>query len=195
MKIPITFFTRRIGAATASIPSHSRKAPRIASTKTPFCSAFHQSNLADIRRMMSKIYADNLARPNFDSSRGIAGGGVIMKATGRDLSNINFHYYNKFGHYKNNCADFKAVHQQNSPRRRRQHKQRGGHQPHQPKPGEAEAQGKGTNMVLIPQNHHPQRCLLPRQAGKQAQRPRPLRASPSSECSWDMQLVGSPCER
>ena len=39
-------------------------------------------NLADIRRMMSKIYADNLARSNSDSSRGIAGRGVAMQATG-----------------------------------------------------------------------------------------------------------------
>ena len=92
-------------------------------------------SLADIRRMMSKIYADNLARSNSDSSRGIAGRGVAMQATGRDLSKINCHYCNKFGHYKNDCADFKAAHQQNGQRRQRQHKQRGGHQPDQPKPG------------------------------------------------------------
>ena len=48
-------------------------------------------NLADIRWMMSKIYADNLARSNSHSSRGIAGRGVAMQATGRDLSNINCH--------------------------------------------------------------------------------------------------------
>ena len=47
-------------------------------------------SLADIRRMMSKIYAYNLARSNSDSSRGIAGRGVAMQATGRDLSKINF---------------------------------------------------------------------------------------------------------
>ena len=29
-------------------------------------------NLADVRRMMSKIYTDNLVRSNSDSSRGIA---------------------------------------------------------------------------------------------------------------------------
>ena len=39
-------------------------------------------NLADIRRMMSKIYADNLARSNSDSSKGIAGRGVAMQTTG-----------------------------------------------------------------------------------------------------------------
>ena len=35
-------------------------------------------SLADIRRMMSKIYADNLARSHSDSSRGIAGRGIAM---------------------------------------------------------------------------------------------------------------------
>ena len=55
--------------------------------------------LADIQRMMLKIYADNLARSNPDSSRGIAGRGVAMQAMGRDLSNINCHHCNKFGHY------------------------------------------------------------------------------------------------
>ena len=85
-------------------------------------------NLADIRRMMSKIYTDNLARSNSDSSRGIAGRGATMQATGRDLSMINFHYCNKFGHYKNECADIKAAHHQNRRRRQRQHKYRGGHQ-------------------------------------------------------------------
>ena len=101
-------------------------------------------NLADIRRMMSKICADNLARSNFDSSRDIAGRGVATHATGWDLSNTNCYYCNKFGHYKNDCADFKVVHQRNQGRRRKQHKQRGGHQPHQPKPGEQQQQrGRG----------------------------------------------------
>ena len=70
-------------------------------------------SLADTRRMMSKIYADNLARSNSDSSRGIAGRGVAMQATRRDLSKIRCHYCNKFGHYKNDRADFKAAPQQN----------------------------------------------------------------------------------
>ena len=55
-------------------------------------------SLAYIRRMMSTIYADNLARSHFDSSRGIAGRGTAMQATGRDLSKIDYHYCNKFGH-------------------------------------------------------------------------------------------------
>ena len=70
-------------------------------------------NLADIRRMMSKIYADNLARSHSDSSRGIVGRGVAMQATGRDLSKINCHYCNKFDHYENDCAGFKAAYHQN----------------------------------------------------------------------------------
>ena len=70
-------------------------------------------NLEDTRRMMSKIYGDNLARPHSDSSRGIAGRGVAMQTTGRDLRKINCYYYKKFGHYKNDCADFKEVHHQN----------------------------------------------------------------------------------
>ena len=103
-------------------------------------------NLEDIRRMMSKIYADNLARSNSDSSRGIAGRGVAMQATGRDLSKINCYYCNKFGHYKNDCANFKAAHHQNRRRRQRNHKQRGGHQPDQPKPGGQQQQRGGGLM-------------------------------------------------
>ena len=103
-------------------------------------------NLADIRRMMSKIYADNLARSNSDSSRGIAGRGVAMQATGRDLSKIDCHYCNKFGYYENECADFKAAHHRNRRRRQRQQKQRGGYQPDKPKPGGQHQQGGGGQM-------------------------------------------------
>ena len=153
-------------------------------------------NLADVRRMMSKIYTDNLARSNSDSLRGISGRGVAMQAIGPDLSNINCHDYNKFGHYKNDCTEFKVVHQQNQRRRPRQHKQRGGHQPHQPKPGGQQQQRVGGGGgVLILQDHHSQRRRLPRQAGKRAQRQRPLHSSPSSERSWELQLVGFPCRR
>ena len=60
-------------------------------------------NLADIRWMMSKIYADNLACSHSDSSRGIAGRGVAMQATGRDIGEVNCLY----------CADFKAALHQN----------------------------------------------------------------------------------
>ena len=152
-------------------------------------------NLADIRRMMSKIYADNLARSNSDSSRGIAGRGVAMQATGQDLSKIDCHYCNKFGHYKNECADFKAAHHQNRRRRQRQPKQRGGHQPDKPKPGGQHQQRGGGLMWCSYHNTTTQRRRLPRQAGKRAQRQRPFRPSPSSERSWDLKLVGSPCAR
>ena len=84
-------------------------------------------NLTDIRRMILKIYADNFARSNSDSSRGIAGDGVIIQATGRDLSNITCYYCNKFDPYKSDCAEFKAARQQNHRRKQRKHKKRGGH--------------------------------------------------------------------
>ena len=58
-------------------------------------------NDACIRWMVSKIYADILAFSNSESSRGIAGRGGIMQATGWDLININPHYYMKLGHNKN----------------------------------------------------------------------------------------------
>ena len=41
--------------------------------------------------MMSKIYADNLARSNSDASNGIAGRGVAIKSTERDLSDTKRH--------------------------------------------------------------------------------------------------------
>ena len=103
-------------------------------------------NLEDIRCIMSKIYADNLACSHSDSPRGIAGHGVAMQATGRDLSKIKCYYCNKFGHYKNDCADFKAAHHQNRRRRQWHHKQRGGHQPGQPKPGGQQQQRGGGQM-------------------------------------------------
>ena len=153
-------------------------------------------NLEDIRWMMLKIYADNLARSHSDSSRGIAGRGVAMQATGRDLNKINCYYCNKFGHYKNECADFKAgpspesATQTTSPQAVRR-----------TSTGSAEAgrtaaaEGRGANVVLISQDHHPQRRRLLRHAGKRAQRQRPLRPSPSSERSWDLQFVGPHCAR
>ena len=70
-------------------------------------------NLADIWWMVWKIYADSLARSNSDLSSCIAGRSITMQATGRDLNNINCHYCNKFGHYKNDCTDFKTFRQQN----------------------------------------------------------------------------------
>ena len=96
--------------------------------------------------MMSKIYADNLACSHSDSSRGIAGRGVAMQATRRDVSKINCYSCNKFGHCKKDCADFRTAHQQNGRRRQRQHKQRGGHQPDQPKAG-GQHQQRGDGQI------------------------------------------------
>ena len=103
-------------------------------------------NLENIWRLMSKIYTVTLARSHFDSSRGIAGRGVAMQATGRDLSKINCYYCNKFGHYKDDYADFKAANHQNRRCRQRHHKQRGGHQPDQLKPSGQQQQRGGGQM-------------------------------------------------
>ena len=103
-------------------------------------------NLEDIQRMMSKIYADNLASSHSDSSRGIAGRGVAMQATGLDLSKINCYYCSTFSYYKNDCADFKAGHHQNRRCRQRHQKQRGGHQQDQSKPGGQQQQREGGQM-------------------------------------------------
>ena len=51
-------------------------------------------NLANIPRMMSKIYADNFARSKSDSSRGSAERGVATQAIGQDLNNTNHLYCN-----------------------------------------------------------------------------------------------------
>ena len=149
-------------------------------------------NLEDIRRMMSKINADNLARSHSDSSRGIAGHGVPMQTTGRDLSKINCYYCNKFGHYKNDYADFKAAHHQNRRRRQRHHKQRRGHQPDQPTPGGQQQQRGGGQMWCSyhkTTTHNDADC----------------RATPANGINgnahfaqvrpWDLQFVGPLCAR
>ena len=139
-------------------PSDRRYEDIILQCLPPECDSIRQThferedcNLADIRRMMSKIYADNLARSHSDSSRGIAGRGVAVQATGRDLSKISCHYCNKFGHYKNDCADSEGAHHHNRRRRQRHHKQRGGHQPDQPKPRGQQQQRGGEQMWC---SHH-----------------------------------------
>ena len=74
--------------------------------------------------------------------------------TRRDLSNTNYRYCNKFDHYRNDCADFKAVRQQNQLRRQRQCKQRGEHQPHPPNPGRQRSRGErgkyGAHIARLP---------------------------------------------
>ena len=49
METPITFSTRRTGAATASLPYSPRRASRTASTKISSCSAFHESTTEPTR--------------------------------------------------------------------------------------------------------------------------------------------------
>ena len=95
---------------------------------------------------MSKIYADNLARSSSGSSRGISRRGVTMRAMGWDLSTTKLPYCNTFGLYKKDCVDLKTVRQQDQRRKPRQHKKRGGHQPHQPKPGGKQQQKGGRQM-------------------------------------------------
>ena len=123
----MTFSTRKTGAATALMVIAPHEGPSdhqydgiilqcVPSEYNRIRQAHFESEdytLADVWRVTWKIDADNLIHSNFDSSRGIAGHGVAMLATGRDLSNINFHYCNMLGHYKNDCADFKAVRHQN----------------------------------------------------------------------------------
>ena len=79
-------------------------------------------NLANIPLMMSKIYADEFARSKSDSSRGSAERGVATQAIGQDLINTNHLYRNKFGYYKNDCADLQVGSHQKQRRRQRKHK-------------------------------------------------------------------------
>ena len=151
-------------------------------------------NLADIRRMMSKIYADNLARSNSDSSRIIVGRGVAMQATGRDLSNI-------ISTTARSSATIRTRRLQGSSSAESATQTKAAQAARLTSAasveagGEAAVEGREVNMVLIPQGHHSQGRRLPRQAGERAQRQRPLHPSPSSERSWDLQLVESPCAR
>ena len=60
--------------------------------------------LADIRRMMAAIYADNLSRRSITTT-GIAGPGAAMKTVDRDLSDVQCHNCSTFGHYRRNCPN------------------------------------------------------------------------------------------
>ena len=59
--------------------------------------------LADIRRMMAAIYADNLARSRSGSFRGIAGRSAAMQAMTRDRNDIKCHFCGRVGHFKIEC--------------------------------------------------------------------------------------------
>ena len=60
--------------------------------------------LADIRRMMSVIYADNLSRRSITSA-GITGRGAAIKTMDRDLRDVHCHNCSMFVHYKRNCPN------------------------------------------------------------------------------------------
>ena len=84
--------------------------------------------LADIRRMMTAIYADNLSRS--ESSKGIAGRGAAMQAVDRDRTSVLCHYCDQFGHFKKKCL-LRIKHKQQQrqqPVRHHQQQQRSQHQ-------------------------------------------------------------------
>ena len=54
--------------------------------------------LADIRRMMVAVYAENLSRS--ESPKGIAGRGAAMQAVDRDRTSVLCHYCDHFVHFK-----------------------------------------------------------------------------------------------
>ena len=67
-------------------------------------------DLADIRRIMVTIYADNLSRS--EPSRGIAGRGAAMRAVDWDRTSVLCHYCDQFGHFKRMCPLRIKHHQQ-----------------------------------------------------------------------------------
>ena len=75
--------------------------------------------LADIRRIMAAIFADNLARSRSDSFRGIVGLGAAMQAKSRDRNDIKCHFCGR-DHVKIKC-----------PLRVKQQQENDGLQPHQ----------------------------------------------------------------
>ena len=93
--------------------------------------------LADIRRMMAAIYADNLARSRSDAVRGIAGRGAAMQAMTRDRNDIKGHICGRIGHFKSKCL-LRFKHQQQNdgqqPQQREEH-QNNPHRQHQRKSG------------------------------------------------------------
>ena len=76
--------------------------------------------IADIRRMMSTIYAANLARSSLTT--GIAGRGAAMPAAEDNRRDIIFHYCERAGHFKNTCP-LRAKHEQQRQQREQQNEQ------------------------------------------------------------------------
>ena len=87
--------------------------------------------LADIRRMMTAIYADNLSRS--ESSKGIAGRGTAMQAVDRDRTSVLCHYCDQFGHLKKKCL-LRIKHKQQQRQQSVWHHQQQQRSQHQQKP-------------------------------------------------------------
>ena len=67
-------------------------------------------DLADIRRMMATIYADNLSRS--ESSKGIAGSGSAVQEVDRDRTSVLCYYCDQLAHFKRKCPLRIKHHQQ-----------------------------------------------------------------------------------
>ena len=76
--------------------------------------------IADIRRMMSAIYAANLARSS--STKGIAGRGAAMSAAEDNRRDITCHYCERPRHFKNTCP-LRAKHEQQRQQREQRNEQ------------------------------------------------------------------------
>ena len=93
--------------------------------------------------MMSKIY---LRQPRPFKLRFVKRYRGARHYHAGDEAGPREHELNKFGHDQNDCPGVKAIRQQNWRRRQPQHKQRGGHQPHQLKPGGHQQQTRRGQM-------------------------------------------------
>ena len=97
--------------------------------------------LADIRRIMVAIYANNL--PRSESSKGIAGRGAAMQAVDRERTSVLCHYCDQFRHFKRKylLRTKRQQQQRQQPVRHHQQQQRGQHQ--QKPRGRRESNGGG----------------------------------------------------
>ena len=83
--------------------------------------------IADIRRMMSAIYAANLAQSS--SKAGITGGGTTMPAAENNRRDQICHYCERVGHFKNTCplrVKYEQQRQQREQRNEQQNQQQDG---------------------------------------------------------------------